>query len=263
MGDVIGSAISAITPSIKPLKKEILTPTMPGSDVKRMRLTYGPFPVGAATNKSWVGNFLSLDPQGTAWVNILEEFPSDVTILSARTNNTFTDGSLISNGQGVYTHHTFFIDASKSLGTNMECTGTRMPLPAINTLMGSASDSGSAEVTSTTKRPITGNYIAKGHKIIVNGDMVNYNNITKEVLMTADIQYVEGKVKGLLQTSMHFVPVGSCEFKALDSTLGRPPKDKMQWSLKGDGMVMKSSGKMIMVRGHLHGKKTAVKMLGR
>jgi len=89
---------------------------------------------------------------------------------------------------------------------------------------------------------------------LINGDLVNYNNQTKEVFMTADVHYVEGKAKGLLETSVHLLPVGTCEsrFLGIETMFMKPPKDKKQWSLKGDGLTVKEDGKLVLVRGHLH-----------
>jgi hypothetical protein len=121
--------------------------------------------------------------------------------------------------------------------------------------MGSAADSGGISLNMTS-RPTTGNYIAKGNKILINGDLVNYNNQTKEIYMTADVQYVEGKATGLLETSVHLLPIGLCEsrFLGIESMFMKPPKDKKQWSLKGDNLTMKEDGKLVLVRGHLHGR---------
>lgn len=253
---MLDSLLSSIIPSMKSVKTETLTPTIPGSDVKRVRLTYGPYKLRAAGSKARQGNFISLDPQGTGWAYIASDFPTDITILHARMTIGYPDGSVIGNANGVYNHHAFFIDLSRGLGSKIGCQGKSISIPAINSIMGSAADSGGINI-STTTRPKTGNFIAKGNKVLINGDLVNYNNQTKEVFMTADLQYVEGKAKGLLETSVHLLPVGTCESKFLgvESMFMRPPKGKKQWSLKGDGMIVKEDGKLVLVRGHLHGKR--------
>jgi hypothetical protein len=263
--------LSKAVPSMKPVKSETLAPTIPGSDVKRMRLTYGPYKLRAVGSKARQGNFISLDPQGTGWAYLASDFPTDITVLRAVMNIGYDDGTKIGNANGVYNHHVslaisilygvltisqaFFLDMSRSLTSQIGCQGKSIAIPAINSIMGSAADSGGINLNMTS-RPTTGNYIAKGHKILINGDLVNYNNATKEVFMTADVQYVDGKAKGLLETSVHLLPVGTCEsrFLGIESLFKRPPKDKKQWSLKGDGLTVKEDGKLVLVRGHLHGR---------
>jgi hypothetical protein len=107
----------------------------------------------------------------------------------------------------------------------------------------------------TTKRPTTGIFIDKGHKVVIQGDLVNYNNKTEEVYMTADLQYLEGKAKGIWQQEVYLIPIGSCESKffGMDTLFLRPPQGKKKWSLKGGGLTMQDEGKLMYVRGHMHG----------
>ena len=259
MGNLLDDMLSAVVPSMKSVKSETLAPTIPGSDVKRVRLKYGPYKLRAAGSKARQGNFISLDPQGTGWAYMASDFPTNITVLRAIMNIDYDDGTKIGNSNGVYNHHAFFLDMSRSLTSQIGCQGKSLTIPAINSIMGSAADSGGVNINMTS-RPTTGNYIAKGHKILINGDLVNYNNQTKEVFMTADVHYVEGKAKGLLETSVHLLPVGTCEsrFLGVESLFMKPPKDKKQWSLKGGGLTVKEDGKLVLVRGHLHGRSQTV-----
>jgi hypothetical protein len=240
-------------PSIKMTKRETLKPLIPDSDVKRARLTYGPFKLKAAKSKGKEGNFFSLDPQGTSYAYMVPDFPSDITVLSTQTAIVYENGESISNANGVYNHHVFVIDTSKPFHTSMECR-SGLPLPAMNTITGMSADLGPENSMVVTKRPITGISIPKGNKVLLTVDLVNYNNVTTEVFFTTDMQYLEGKQTGLLETSTHLIPVGSCENKFMEAMFAKPPKDKKQWSLKGGGMIMKDNGKLAMIRGHLHGK---------
>jgi Stress up-regulated Nod 19 len=222
-------------------------------------MTYGPFKVKGAGTKQREGNFFSLDPQGTGWSYMAGEFPSNITILNARMMITTAEGEEISNKVGIYNHHAFFIDVSKGIRSNLQCGGESAMkfIPAINSISGSAADSGNPAARPViTTRPTTGNFIGADHKVLLTGDLVNYNNETREVYMVSDMSYVEGKAVGILESTVHLVPVGNCEAKGLLGPLGllfmRPPKDQKTWSIKGGGLEVKDDGKLLLVRGHMH-----------
>jgi hypothetical protein len=103
-GNLLDSLLSAVIPSMKSVKTETLAPTLPGSDVKRVRLKYGPYKLRAAGSKARQGNFISLDPQGTGWAYIASDFPTDITVLQARMSIGYDDGTKIGNANGVYNH---------------------------------------------------------------------------------------------------------------------------------------------------------------
>lgn len=97
-----------MTPAIPPLKPLSVTnppPEIPGKDIKRVALKYGPFklrnPKGARA-----GNMFSLDPQGTGWAYMAKGFPPNVTVLVPKMFIVHEDGTEISNNVGgVYNHH--------------------------------------------------------------------------------------------------------------------------------------------------------------
>lgn len=174
---------------------------------------------------------------------------------------TLPDGERISNDRGVYNHHAFFYDISKPLRSNVECEGPNgkmAMIPAINSIAGSSADAGDIKLD-MTQRPGVGNYVSKGAKVLVMGDLVNYNNSTQEVYMTADLQYVEGKAKGVMEQQVHLIPAGICESTAkkglmgiIDALLVQPPAAQKKFSIKGGGLKVKDDGKLFVVRGHMH-----------
>jgi hypothetical protein len=96
---------------------------------------------------------------------------------------------------------------------------------------------------------VTGNYIGKGHTVTIQLDLVNYNNRTEEVYITADMAYVDGREKGIWETAVHLVPVGICRGVGALA----PPKGAQKWTLADDGFRMLDDGRLMYVRGHMHG----------
>jgi len=223
-------------------------------------MSYGPFEVGAGTNKTKVGNFVSFDPQGTGWASFASDFPADITVLSAKMSVTLKDGSEIDNSNGVYNHHAFFFDVSKSMDSDLQCQGSHDRIAPLNTIAASAADSANpaagASVKNFTTKPIAANFIPKGHKMLLTCDLVNYNKESKDVYMNIDLQYVEGKAPGLLESTIHLVSAGACASKqhGTDALMLEPPKGKQQFTLVDNQIEVKDDGKLLFTKGHLHGK---------
>jgi hypothetical protein len=255
--DILGGLVANRIPRVKAIKLETLKPTFPGDDVKRVKMTYGPYKLKAANSTKREGNFFSLDPQGSSWINLAADFPTDVTILIGNMTIHFADGTPISNANGVYDHHAFVIDSSRTPEAHIGCVSGKIPIMPINSIMGNSADVMGAVAQSglnLTVRPITGNYVGKGHAVALQGDLVNYNNKTEEVYLTADITYVDGRAKGIWETAVHLVPVGICAAgggAGLNALV--PPKGAKKWTLKDDGFTMQDNGKLMYVRGHMHG----------
>jgi hypothetical protein len=258
-GGDLGAIAGRLVPAAKPVKIEQVAATIPGDDIKRVRITYGPFKLRGAGSKKKEGNFFSLDPAGDGYGYMATDFPTNITVLQARMSIALPDGQVISNGNGVYNHHAFFYDISKPMRSDVQCEGTSRGMPTINAIMGSSADASQVRLN-MTQRPLTANFIDKDHKILLSGDLVNYNNETKEVYQTADIQYVDGKAPGLLSTSANLISATACSggrtngMGIVDGLMIRPPKDKKQFTIKGGALVVLDDSKIMVLRGHMHGK---------
>jgi hypothetical protein len=258
-GGDLGALAGRLVPAAKPVKIEQVAATIPGDDVKRVRITYGPFKLRGAGSKKKEGNFFSLDPAGEGYGYMATDFPTNITVLQARMSIALPDGQVIGNGNGVYNHHAFFYDISKPMRFDVQCEGTSRGMPTINAIMGSSADASQVKLN-MTQRPLTANFIDKDHKILLSGDLVNYNNETKEVYQIADLQYVDGKAPGHLSTSANLISATACSggrtngMVIVDGLMIRPPKDKKQFTLKGGALVVLDDSKIMVLRGHMHGK---------
>jgi len=189
-------------------------------------------------------------------MSIASDFPTDITILNVHLTTHFADGTPISNANGVYDHHVFVVDTSKTPVAHIGCAGTTIPIMPINSIMGNSAEAmdglASGGVNLTT-RPVTGNYVGKGHNLTIQMDLVNYNNKTENVYLTIDMSYTEGRAKGIWEIAQHLIPVGICAAAnggGLSALI--PPTDQQKWTQDDDGFIMRDTGKLIYVRGHMH-----------
>jgi hypothetical protein len=170
--------IAPYVPNQKAVKIETLKPTIAGANIKRVALTYGPYKLRASNSTKREGNSISLDPQGTAWRYMAQDFPTNITILAPRMAITLENGQEISDANGVYNHHAFFFDVSRGLRAKIQCPDLKTDLAAVNAIMGSAADASSAGMQATFNIPggkiSVGNFIDKNSKILLSADLVNY-----------------------------------------------------------------------------------------
>lgn len=250
--------VTPFIPGTKPVSIKSAEPLIPVPNAKRTIIKYGPFRL-RAPGGAREGNFMSLDPQGTSFAYMAQDFPSNITILVPKFVISLEDGQEISNANKVYNHHAFLYDVSRGTRANVKCKGTNKDLAAVNALMGSSADftPDSLQVSlnfSDPNRLKIGNYVGSNKNLFLSADLVNYNPEPKNVYVSADITYLEGKPPGYWETAVHLISVGTCESNdLLGNTFVRPPVGKAQWQLKGE-VVVKDDGKITAIRGHMHGE---------
>jgi hypothetical protein len=184
-----------------------------------------------------------MDPGGTSWNFMAEDLPRDVTILTANSTVVYADGTPADVNNGIYNHHLLFLDLDKGAQTVATCpNGIPVQPPGMSVLTGSSEDKGGAFYTSMDGKFNSGYYVGKNDKVIMNSDMVNYSNQTKELYWLVDIQYIEGKVPDHLEVVNQLWSVGTC-----DGQIGfiKPPKDKSKFVVASKEMKIQTGGYFI------------------
>ncbi|KAF2668108.1 hypothetical protein BT63DRAFT_415609 [Microthyrium microscopicum] len=221
-----------------------------GHTVKRLRLTYGPYPIKGANSKEKIGNGRSMDPAGTAFNYESADIPRDATIITSNSTWILKDGKLADINSGLYNHHLLVLDTSKSAPTIAKCANGRgVQPPGMSMFSGSSEDQGGAFYSTPSGEFNSGYYIGKNDRIIMLGDVVNYKNETQEVYHLSDIQYIEGKASDCMEAVTQLWDVKTCTggMKA-----NPPPKDVKQYSVSGSEMTIVQDGVFLAFRGHLH-----------
>jgi hypothetical protein len=106
--------------------------------------------------------------------------------------------------QGMYIHHILSTDLSKEglmpvRMCDMETVNTNIsaknPYPGAG-FIGQGEDNGDQAIlfTSADGKFNSGFHVGAEHKFMVWADLVNYNNVTKDIYITFDIEYVDGIV---------------------------------------------------------------------
>jgi hypothetical protein len=183
-----------------------------------------------------------MDPAGTAWNQIAGDFPTDITILRTRTQVEFADGTRARAQTGVYNHHVAFVDITRPLPEVARCTTRDGPTPnRMSIFMGNPEDAAPNSWAFPNNDLTTGYYIEKGRPVVMTVDLVNYTNETQLVYTRAEVDYVEGKLPGLVNSSLQTFRLAECEgsdnYIAVDI-----PKGQNKFVLKSKEMKVLTDG---------------------
>jgi hypothetical protein len=234
-------------------------------NAKRLKITYGPYLIKSSSvrtlhlaianislthvqdNKA-AGNSPSMDPHGTSFNNLAgDDFPRDVTVLQSQStllNEDFTKSDI---GQGIYNHHNVFFDVSKPMEAVLTC-GNEEPKATLGktVIMAGATEDAILLYTNKGSNLKTGLYISKTDKILIGVDVVNYNKDAKLVYTVSEIEFLEGRPEGTMNTVQQTINIGMCN--GMDGLNIRPPQGQEKFSLNGSDITFLRDGYLIQSR---------------
>jgi hypothetical protein len=84
---------------------------------------------------------------------------------------------------------------------------------------------------------------------------VNYRLEPVRVYNVNELEYIEGKPEGFLETTVQHFTVGQCDgFSGLIGAITKAPPGQKKWEIKGkEPMVVVKDGYIVAARGHIHG----------
>lgn len=149
-----------------------------------------------------------MDDNGQGFFNLISNgfCEKDCTVLAGKTGLEFADGSEAGPAQGIQIHHILTSDLSKNsnqaiawcakkdLGPSSNATGTRFNNLIGSGFIGQGEDNGEILLTSPDGNYPSGYTMRGKDRIILLSDFVNFNNVTKDVYITMDLEYVDGHV---------------------------------------------------------------------
>jgi hypothetical protein len=153
------------------------------------------------------GSFISLDPNGQSFVHLYSasSLCTNCTVLAGKTGLEFEDGSPADPTRGVYIHHLISVDISRAgYLTALPCdfssynlsSNPISPIIPGAPFIGQGEDNGDSAIMFTSRDGTydSGFKIGMADRFIIQSDMVNYNDDTKQVYITIDFEYVDGHV---------------------------------------------------------------------
>lgn len=164
--------------------------------------------------------FRSFDPAGQAFVHIISPgLCTNCTVLSARTGFWAKDGSELGPAQGLYIHHVVTRDISKPSKLPVQkCKAGKSPSNSLQQLgsefvaHGEDGASGTTLYTSQDGTYNSGFYIGNNDNFLNWVDLVNYRSEAREVYVSYEIEYLDGKVG--VDASASLMSVTGCNMAA-------------------------------------------------
>jgi hypothetical protein len=188
-----------------------------------------------------------MDPAGTGWSFMAEDFPKDITILRANSTILYEDGTRAEIKNGLYDHHLIFVDRKKSQPSMAPCEGRATIKMPMSIFIGGSEDMSNSMYTTPDGKFNSGYYIGKEDPIMMSGDVVNYTNETKIVYTKSDVEYVQGRSPGQLEVSTQVLSIGAC-----DSLQGVPlihaPNGQKKFTISGKGNTVAQDGYILSTR---------------
>ena len=189
-----------------------------------------------------------MDRGGTSYMNMVaNDFPGDITVLEAHSEVQNLDFTRTSTDQGIYNHHNVFMDLVKPINAYGCEVGVKpqAQLP-ITVLSAGATEDGTLRYFSEDGAIKSGYYLPKTRKILNVIDVINYNNVEKEVYTSTEIEYLEGKPEGYVRATMQRVDPGICG--GPNGAGIHPPKGQTKFAVKSQNIVAMRDGWVINAR---------------
>jgi hypothetical protein len=192
-----------------------------------------------------------MDPKGQAGMSTISKglcggTGQGCTVLSARYSLEYADGKVATPETGVYIHHFVSFDVSKTAQNPIgQCGGGKGSLPMAE-FADRGEDSGDTATTFVhADRSVPGGFHMGGNdKLMLQYDLVNYENTSKQLYIVLDYEYLPGIV-GKDRTAT-LKTVQGCG-------VGGPKINTNGPSVtEGKPMPVLADGTIIWARGHLH-----------
>jgi hypothetical protein len=185
---------------------------------------------------------MSLDPNSNSWNNRASGIPLDATYLYVNALLQFEDGKLATASSGIYNHHLAYVSTKKFVPQFSTCGGKEVERKTPSTLMGATEEANSSTFSTSDFKFDSGYYLGPDDKIVVTGEIVNYNNETKNVFAVSEMEYLPGRVSGFRDVVTQILLVNQCE----DNQLGlKAPSDKKVYALDSKNMTALQNGFII------------------
>jgi hypothetical protein len=144
------------------------------------------------------------------------------------------------SSSGLYVHHTLYADLGHSLIPFLSCGSAPAKMIPISVFMAGGLEASEFKFSTTNSSLQTGYYIGKGANIMINVDIVNYDNVAKDLYMVSELEYLPGKPTERLPAQHSVIDIGLCDGQ--DGLNVHAPPGKTKWSIKGSPITVSKDG---------------------
>jgi hypothetical protein len=209
-------------------------------------------PIETPTGFFGTGNSPSLDPAGTAYIQLAgDDFPKDATYLFTHLDVVDKDGKGIDIAAGLYPHHAVFFSSGRfAMNSFLSCNGKSIKIPTIPSVVGTAAERADNQYYVKGSKVNTGFYVPKDDKVIMQIDIVNYKDYDQDVYVIPEIEYIPGKQADFLESDNYIISPSTCDspLGSMGGTFVKPPPGAKQFTLNGTDMTFDQDGYIVWSR---------------
>jgi hypothetical protein len=105
--------------------------------------------------------------------------------------------------------------------------------------MGSSEEIGASSYSTPDGSFNSGYYVSAKDKFLMTGEIVNYTNETKDIYTVSEVEYIDGRPDGMLDTDVVVLNVNQC----ISGDLAlHPPEGKKKFSFGSPEMTVEKAG---------------------
>jgi hypothetical protein len=189
-----------------------------------------------------------MDRGGTGYMNTVgDDFPRDVMVLQTTSEVQNPDFTRASTDQGIYNHHNVFFDFAKPIDVfGCEEGHKSSPQVPVTVFSAGATEVGQLTYYAQDGAIKSGYYIPKNRQMMNMIDVINYNDVEKEVYTSTQIEYLEGKPEGYVRATQQRVDPGICGGPS--GALIHPPKGQSKFAVKSSSIIALRDGWIVNAR---------------
>jgi hypothetical protein len=164
---------------------------------------------------------------------------NDCIALAGGVTLEHADGSLASVSTGVYNHHVTILNLGKTQHM-LVCPGANVPrVPSSPALfLGAASDDTAQLFTTADGAIKTGYYISPTDNFALMAEVMNYRPQKQDIYIVAELEWIQGKPDGYLDTMTLPISVGECNKAEFMIPQDRYSKSSRDWIVPADGYII-------------------------
>jgi hypothetical protein len=196
-----------------------------------------------------------MDKGGTGYASLVDtDFPKDITTLETLTDLLDEKFQRTDTSDGIYNHHVSIMDLGRRPAPGYACAGKPAKVPPFSVYGAGATETGPLRFAAMNGGIKTGFYLPKDRKVYNTIDVVNYNNVERNVYVRVEIEYLPGKAPGYLDVRQERLEPGMCGGSTNGNAL-HVPKGVSKFTVNSTGLVIGREGYIVNIsKFHSHEK---------
>jgi hypothetical protein len=150
------------------------------------------------------------------------------------------------SSSGLYVHHTLYADLDHPVTPFLSCGASPAKMIPLSVFMAGGLEASEFKFSTTNSSVQSGYYIAKNANVVVNVDIVNYDNVAKDLYMISELEYLPGKQTDHLEAQHAVIDIGLCDGQ--DGLNVHAPPGQTKWSIIGSPITVSRNGLFANIR---------------